>query len=208
MDSCRYVATSASLCLENAHQGSKMFAWEIDTLNQEPTPHALEFRKAFWEDTKPKRHKFPLELMRRYAKKSGCNVNNCMEFSFFYGFHGKRVKLTYQQARMFYVQWYVYYAQRSESFRWLCEKLSAGYDIEICGYDVPFEGKVMKDNIINLYEDVSTPYGHECVLAAMLLGIAPHNEVFGQNVYKGLFPTYREAPHDYEGPFATESPMI
>ena len=196
-------ARTTGLWLENAHQGSKMFAGEVDPITHEPKEDALEFRKHFWELKHPRRHKYPADILaKEAAKMPGRNVNNCMVYSFFYGFNGKNLKLSYLEARMFYAQWYVYFARQSQFFRWMREQLEKGYDVEICGYDVPFEGRVDGNAMERQYFDESTPYGHECVLAAMLLGVAPQDRLAGQAVYEGLFPTRAQAPDGYSGPLA------
>jgi hypothetical protein len=75
-------ARTRGCSIENAHQGSKIFAWEVGA-DGEPTEPALKFREHFWQDPKPHRHKFGTAEMARAMKGRSCTKNNCAQYSFF-----------------------------------------------------------------------------------------------------------------------------
>ncbi len=182
-------AASGPGLLENAHQGSKMYRFELD-LSRAPTQEALDDRAAFWTQRAPKRHKFPLGKLREECKRmgQGVSINNCFSYSLFFDFSGKMVRLTYLQSRLFYIMWYVYSSWGSEELVRLSSLLSEGFSLELCGFDVPFEGVVTTDNLTPFYAFPAKPFGHECVLACLLLGASPWEKDLREPVYASLFP--------------------
>lgn len=143
-----------ALSLENFHQGSKFFLHELDEEGN-PTEAALKFRNEFFQDPEPHRHKFERKQLPK-------NNPNIPEFSFLYG-----KKFNYLESRWFYCVWYEHLAD----YEMLLKLMQEGTNLNIIGYDgypIP-EGDDLKEVLMQCYQDTSKPFGHEMVLATMLL---------------------------------------
>ena len=86
------------------------------------------------------------------------------------------------------------------------KQLLKKHSVELCGFDVPpsvLDRPVTEADLNALYIDPSTPFGHELVLASLLLGVCPWEKFARDPVYEGLFPTAEQARElSYAGPVA------
>ena len=154
-----------ALNLENFHQGSKCFKEEYDTATNNPSGLYYKNRNKFFQDPEPHRHKF-----------EGANKKN-KNIPLFFVWKDKNEKehhLTYIESRQFYCTFYEREAWKNEKYIDLHQMNAVGYNIEICGYDgnpmIDYNSEIsIEDQIIQAYLDDKVPFGHERVLATMLL---------------------------------------
>ena len=76
---------------------------------------------------------------------------------------GKR-HFSYVESRYFYCKAYESLAKKSPQYLELRKKREEGVNIMICGYDA----YTIRMDLYNHYCDPSAPFGHECVLYALL----------------------------------------
>ena len=71
--------------------------------------------------------------------------------------------------------WYCHYARGSRNFTRIRRCTNEGVNVEICGYDAPGEGRRPRspDELYELYLHGGAPFGHELVLACLLLDVRP-----------------------------------
>ena len=144
------------LNIENFHQGSKCFAEEIDE-NGNPSVIYYENRLKFYLDKTPHRHKF-----QGTEKKN----KNIPLFFLWVDKQGNEHRLNYIQSRQFYCNFYERLASKQEDFLKLQQLIKNGTPIQICGYDGrPIGHRPIEEE----YLDPSKPFGHELVLATMLI---------------------------------------
>jgi hypothetical protein len=182
--------------LENAHQGSKVFGFE------NPDDMVTK-RREHWLKKMPLRHKHDPKIIKKWLRDrmlGDLTINNCILYSIFFTSNSAEpLRLTYVECRAFYCFWYAYYATRSKSFNFLKRCLENGINVEICGYDVPRVSRPKTPAEFGvLYRCEAAPFGHELVLAALLLDVKPLPwiEYVRENSskYKNLFPEYLGAP--------------
>ena len=169
--------------LENYHQFSKIFPWEVkgDTIKTS----ALELRKEGYRDPVPHRHKFDFKVMK---EKLGGNVN-VPKFSVYYSMSGEERRYSYIECRYFYCYWYTKIAKELPEYKKLRKLLRKGYHLQIIGYD----GYPVTESLYDHYLDGSRPFGHEMVLYTLL---TVKNETnYPWEVYR------REHPEIYEDMF-------
>lgn len=197
--------TPISMNLENYHQFSKVFPWEVknypkdngkdvrsklaklkphqqieaQTLLHKCAPPAEEFYKrrdkAFQSEI-PHRHKFTREEIKK--RNNGTSVNIPL-----YAVHtdkeGQERRYTYLQSRWFYCHYYEKHVQNNPNFLRLKSMLKRGYILQICGYDA-YEIEEDK-TLYDCYMDTSKPFGHELVLYTML--VEKRSEKYPWNIF-------------------------
>jgi len=143
----------AATNIENLWQFSKVWEGEVDDKGF-PTREFFERRNGGWKDKKA----------HRYVKKG----RNVPLFSYWNGEH-----LSYIQARKkIYCPIYAEYVKKTVAWKQLEKLLQDGYNIQILGYDgYDFSSKTLLECI----NDPSRPFGHELVIASMLLNQSPWN---------------------------------
>lgn len=80
----------------------------------------------------------------------------------------------YLESRYFYCTFYEYLIQEIPEYKELVEMLNKGINLHIVGYD----GKnidMTKEGFKKAYDDPESPFGHELVICAMLMGFCPWN---------------------------------
>lgn len=164
-------------CIENFHQANKVFPSELDINTGKPLPVFYERQLAMYRDTKAHRHKLSddkKEHMRLAGIPEGGNGNHCA-YSVFVDPDGTRRKYTYVQSRRYYCRFMEELAPATEHWRRLLELVGQGFNLCICGFDavdcqIPLEDPAACERLFaEKYQDDSKPFGHEWVLAAMLV---------------------------------------
>lgn len=143
-----------SLTVEGFHQGSKCYPEEVDDAGN-PSPL---FYKAQLEQFKTDR-----PLRRKYKGRPEY-------FVWLSSMRGQH-KLDYIESRQFYCNFYERLARETTEFQYLQTMHTSGWNLCICGFDafhIDMEGDVVAA-FEEAYLDRSRPFGHERVLAAMLL---------------------------------------
>ncbi len=143
--------------LENFHQFSKFYEFEIDKESGIIKQDALQNRINGFNDKKPHRHKF----------NKGSIANSKALFSMYYDKHGNERRYTYVQSRYFYCYWYEKLVKELDEYKYLVNEINNGLNINICGYD----GYQPTTSLYEHYLDGSRPFGHELVLYTMLVEI-------------------------------------
>ncbi len=144
-----------SFNIENFHQGSKCFQEEIDSKG-DPSKIYYENRLKFYLDKTAHRHKY---------KGTGKN-KNIPVFFIWVDKDGKEHRLNYTQSKQFYCHFYEKLASIQPDYLRLLKLIENGTNIQICGYD----GRSIGNRPIEEeYLDESKPFGHELVLATMLI---------------------------------------
>jgi len=179
--------------LENYHQFAKIFSWEIKNFNKkdfnsgEIKEEIIEKRKEAYNSDIPYRHKYSRDFLVKKLKNSD-NINIPL-FSVYYDKEGNERRFNYLQCRYFYCHWYEKIVKTLEDFKFLKSKLENGYNLNIVGYD----GYSIEKDLYEHYLDISKPFGHEMVLATMLIvensNEYPWNKFKTENkeIYKDLF---------------------
>ena len=150
-----------SLNLENFHQGNKCFCEEVDSQGN-PTSLYYDNRLKFYTDPTPHRHKYK-------GTKANKNIPLYSIWVTGDGVAAKEHRIDYITSRQFYCTFYERLAFQTKAFGKLKQMLDEGNNLAIQGYDAYGE----KDTIEKSYLDSSSPFGHEKVLKAMLLGEYP-----------------------------------
>ena len=151
--------------LENLHQGNKVFTEELDKY-ENPGPLFYANRLRFYTDPEPHRHKF---------KGTGANPNVPL-YSIWVQPDGTEKRNTYIESRRYYCNIYAERALNCMAFHALRQHLDKGYNLQIVGYD----GYPLTENdatgppptaadFRRMYLDASRPFGHELVLAVLLV---------------------------------------
>lgn len=161
--------------LENLHQGNKVFP--CDTLKRKgsliPTDQWYEQQRKYYLDPVPHRH-------QEAALEVGKGVNkNVPAFSVWFTPQGEELHLTYIESRQIYCTYFDRLIRDTEDYTTLIDLISNGTNIQIVGYDgfdLGFDssGKrpsraLLRKRFDEWYLDPSRPFGHELVLAAILL---------------------------------------
>lgn len=137
---------------ENLWQFSKVWPSDIDKETGLPNKEWYFRRYEGWKSDKGV----------RYVKKGSKPI-----YSFWAG-----QKLSYIEARrIIYCPIYEALARRTNAFKKLKSMFDAGYKIQILGYD-GYDVKV-PDDLHKCFLDESRPFGHELVLACMLVDVYP-----------------------------------
>ena len=144
-----------SLNIENFHQGSKCFQEEIDEKG-DPCQIYYENRLKFYLDETAHRHKY----------KGKDKNKNIPLFFIWVDKNGKEHRLNYIQSRQFYCHFYERLASIQPDYLRLLKLIENGTNIQICGFDGRSIGH---RSIEQEYLDPSKPFGHELVLATMLI---------------------------------------
>lgn len=166
--------------LENFHQGAKVFNCEVDEHNK-ITKQSYEIRKKIYNSSIPYRHKFEFEDMKKLGK-----INKQPLFSIYYDKNNNEHRYNYIECRYFYCHYYEILVQKIDDFKILKKMLDDGYNLQIIGYDgYPIS------NLMEQYLDDSRPFGHELVLATML--ILENKDEYPWNIY------YNTHKHIYNG---------
>lgn len=143
-----------ALRVENLWQFSKVYDVEVDE-KESPTQAYFDRRDAGYADPKGNRHPKP-----------GGN------FLYHYWNDEKLDRVTAR--KKIYIPYYMDLVSQRPEYQDLINMLNSGINIQILGYDgVDYDCSSDKDGKIALQmlEDVSHPFGHELVLACMLVGI-------------------------------------
>jgi hypothetical protein len=154
--------------LENAHQYSKFWSFELDDKDQVKAD-MLEIRNRGYLSTNPKRHKWTKEVLEKYG-------SVVPKFSLYYDKWGNERRYSYIECRYFYCYWYTLLvtgwspdgayvvspcSKAREDFRKLQNKTA---DLNIVGPD----GYPITTDIWQCYIDTTKPFGHELVLYSLL----------------------------------------
>ena len=86
------------------------------------------------------------------------------ETSIYYDKDGNPHKYNYLECRYFYCKFYEELASKEKDFKYLKDKINQGYNLNIVGYD----GYKPEGSYLDMYMDISRPFGHEMVLYTML----------------------------------------
>lgn len=168
--------------LENFHQHSKLWAFELDEEGTQKKEF-FEARVRAYEDPTPHRHKYDRKTLKSY----GHNVN-IPAFSLFYKADGTACKFSYFGSRYFYCKKYEELAGKTKEIEQLRQWLREGMNLQIVGYD----GYDVTVDLMQHYYDTSKPFGHELVLYTMLVVEDPKeypwNVVYRSNLemYEGV----------------------
>jgi hypothetical protein len=171
-----------ALSIENYHQFNKLWPSEIDGAKN-PTPAFYATQIAGYNDPVPHRHK------EQRSPVAGALTKNEPLFSVHKAHDGTELRYTYVQSRYFYCKAYELLATRTKDFRTLCDKLAAGCNLVVCGYDAyPIDAARTR---LQDYMDASRPFGHELVLYC-LLTMRNSPETYPWNAYKLANPALYE----------------
>lgn len=149
--------------LENYWQSSKIYNIDMDPSWVEGSfddpdlvlsSSFLERRAKFMTDPKPHRRTVP--------KKTGYPVASYFDGGVY----------SYVQARIHYISWYEYLAQRTPQYAELVSMLQRGENLQILGYDGRDIEPTLQAMTREMYS-TEAPFGHELVLTCMLAGIRP-----------------------------------
>lgn len=141
-------------CLENVWQGCKLFRTEVDAQNDALLPLFFARRDALCRDTKPRRHKY--EDGKPFA-------------SVWIMPDGSQRRLRYAESRFIYCHFLVRDVRDLPEMKKLKDLYEGGTNVDIQGYDAYAFVDHTAEGIEASYLDESAPFGHERVLAAMLL---------------------------------------
>ena len=86
---------------------------------------------------------------------------------------GTERRCTYIESRQYYCHFYAQLVRKQTDFQTLCQWLAGGYNLEIGGFDgwplTPDGANPTPAQMAAHYNDPSKPFGHEVVLATLLL---------------------------------------
>lgn len=135
-------------CLENLWQATKVRV--IHRLSNMPVGEWWRIRNKIWADPKPYRHTIPKN------ERTG-DIKDAV--SFWNGMY-----ISYELARwQIYIKFYSQYVAELDDYKTLEDMIKRGHNILLIGPD----GRRV-DNYQHEFNDLSKPFGHELVLAAML----------------------------------------
>jgi hypothetical protein len=83
----------------------------------------------------------------------------------YYDKDGNEHRYTYLQCRYFYCHYYELLATKEKDFIALKKMIKNGYNLNIQGYD----GYNITMDLMEHYNDISKPFGHELVLYTLLV---------------------------------------
>ncbi|RUP51332.1 hypothetical protein BC936DRAFT_148723 [Jimgerdemannia flammicorona] len=136
--------------MENLWQFSKVFEEEVGE-DLWPSVEFFRRRATAWKDPKGHRH----------------SVKGARVKYFLWG----QEKLTFLEARKrIYCSVYASIVKKTKAYRELERLLNEGQNVQILGYDGYDRGNKTWEECLN---DLSRPFGHEMVLAALLDGVTP-----------------------------------
>lgn len=176
-----------ALSIENYHQFNKVFWRELAAAPAEgplvptlacpddwPAPGSAFYatRACGYTDATPHRHKIPIAERGRelaLAAREGVSRNTpCYSVVACVG--GGERRFTYVQSRFFYCVAYEALAPARPEFAELLGLLARGVSLQICGYDGYDIGMDPDADVLYThYCDAALPFGHERVLAALLI---------------------------------------
>ncbi len=151
--------------VENYHQMAKVYKREFDTSTNTIKPEFWVKLAEGYEDVIPHRHKYPgdsksdiLFCARKDAK-------------------GKITRCSYVESRLFYCNAYEKLVVLQADFAKVKKMLEDGYDLQICGYDSPYNPSLCSSTFASeillaaelrrLYLSSAAPFGHELVLFSL-----------------------------------------
>ena len=146
-------------------EGNKVFQEELDE-HGNTGPLFYENQLRFYTDPEPHRHKY---------KGTGANPNVPL-YSIWVQPDGLVTRKTYIESRKYYCNIYAERALNCMAFHALRQHLDKGLNLQIMGYDgyplteLDTEGPLpTAADFRRMYLDASRPFGHELVLAALLI---------------------------------------
>ena len=148
--------------LENLHQGNKCYSKEM--ADGAPGSLFMSRRIEMYNDKVPWRHK-----QKRYSD----ITDKHPLFSVWRERDGTERQLTYIESRQIYCTLYEHMIEELQDYIKLQGLLKEGYNLQICGYDAYEPPAFTAAAFEKCYLDPSKPFGHELVLAAMLLDFKP-----------------------------------
>jgi hypothetical protein len=160
--------------LENFHQFNKVFPWEVDEEGK-ILPIFFETQLNAYNDSTPHRHKIPPKDIQSKKRSLNDTSNiNIPLFSVHLNSKGELKQFSYLESRFFYCHHYEQHVKILAQFLHLRHLLKDGYNLQIVGYDAyPLEKIGDTESNVDMfkrfYSDISKPFGHELVLAAMLI---------------------------------------
>lgn len=146
--------------LENFHQFSKVYPFEIDKETNEQNIGWFQYRIRGYQDPEAHVHKHDPVILKSYF---GKNIQVC-SYSLYYNKNGTARKFSYAESRYFYCKLYEQLVKDTEEFQQLCQWIRDGRNLQIMGYD----GYDVTAPLIEHYRDISRPFGHELVLFSLL----------------------------------------
>jgi hypothetical protein len=156
-----------ALNIENLHQANKVFPSNVEEDQNRPLLSWYISRLQLYEDPVPRRH-------RPEAK----STKGSPLYSVWVTPKGKELRLSYLESRQIYCTYYQRLAKKTEGFHKLKNALKEGTNLQIIGYD-GFDLELTQEDqqdpehmsrIFNKYYlDPKRPFGHEVVLAVLLL---------------------------------------
>lgn len=155
--------------LENFHQFNKVFKSEVDE-SGERTQAWFTRRQSGYKDTQAHRHKLGASKTEHNKKAGKGESGNPCLYSIFVKPDGQEMKCNYIQSRVFYCTFYDRLARETASMQRLVDDVYVHHrSILIAGYDAKNEDEVTAEQIADWYLDPSHPFGHEHVIAAMII---------------------------------------
>jgi hypothetical protein len=148
----------AATTIENYHQFSKFWQFELDDNDAILEKYKLARIEAY--TAPPLRHKYDKKTLLKYN-----NNINIPKFSMYYDKDGNEHRYTYLQCRYFYCHYYELLATKEKDLITLKKMIKNGYNLNIQGYD----GYNITMNLMEHYNDISKPFGHELVLYTLLV---------------------------------------
>jgi len=144
-----------ALSIENYHQYAKCYDHEHDEQTGWPRDEFWNTLCQGYQDAEPHRHKYDRKDIARYSCRSDRT--------------GRWRKFTYVESRFFYCKMYERRALESADFLALKQKLADGVNLEILGYDAFRLDPMNAETLYMAFQDGSRPFGHEMVLASLLV---------------------------------------
>ena len=172
-----------ALNIENYHQFNKVWPSEVDEYN-DPLKSFYETQRKGYNDPTPHRHKVSLEERK---KLNASGNKNAPLYSIHQDVLGNERRFSYTESKYFYCTAYEKLAKETTEFKKLQDDLENGINLMICGYDA-YE---ITTDLYSHYCDPSRPFGHDLVLATLLILKDP--EEYPWRIYK------RKHTNVYEG---------
>jgi hypothetical protein len=162
--------------IENFHQFSKMWPSEADpSRDWAPLPAWFAHRDAGFVDRVPHRHKFDAAQMKQEHRLAlaGSEMEtapNAPLYALHVANDGTLLRVAYVASRAFYCSWYEHLARTTPQFQRLCDLYAhMGVSLRITGYDGHALPGTTDDDLYAAYCNPALPFGHERVLAALIL---------------------------------------
>jgi hypothetical protein len=182
-------------CLENLHQGNKVWPDEIDPQTGNPGKTFFKTQKDIYTCETPMRHKRDRSAGRP-------------RYSVWILGDGTLKRHPWVESRYHYCRIYAESIFNSSEFRGLVDMVRAGIPIEIFGFDARLVDCSSAASWYETYVDPERPFGHELVLACMLCAELNPEIVYPWEVYRAhnpdLYGTWSSVPDTDDSTDGTE----